>query len=117
MGGEDHPRQSRRKSQPGERPVKKRYPGLTAFPDRLHRDRWNSGASRHSMTFPVTAAAIATIIAAVIAPVIPSDQETTYRTVTFVGSALANSDLDMVNPNIAFCFAAIVPFHAALAMT
>lgn len=53
------------KSQPGERPIKKRYPGLSAFPGRLHRDRRKSGTSRHSMTVPVAATAIATIIATV----------------------------------------------------
>lgn len=105
------------KSQPGERPIKKRYPGLSAFPGRLHRDYGNSGTSRHSMTFPGTATAIATIIAAVIAPMVPSGQEIAYRTVTFVGSALANSDFDIVNPNVAFCLAAMVPFHEALVMT
>ena len=40
-----------------------------------------------------------------------------YRTITFVGWASANSDLDMVNPSVAFCFAAMVPFHEALVMT
>lgn len=40
-----------------------------------------------------------------------------YRTVKFVGWASANSDLDMVNPSVAFFFAQIVPFHEALVIT